>query len=64
VLDNRQAKQGNNNNNYSIQFIVIYVPSQQVQGQLQTQHNVDTGNFIMEKYNVKSKTNYRQTLKE
>jgi hypothetical protein len=26
----------------SIQFFIIYVPSQQLQGQLQTQHSVDT----------------------
>jgi hypothetical protein len=28
----------NNNNNNSIQFFIIYVPSEQLQGQLQTQH--------------------------
>jgi hypothetical protein len=28
------------------------------QGQLQTQHSVDTGNYIMEQYNIESKTNY------
>jgi hypothetical protein len=45
----------NNNNdiNNSIQFIsiqyfIIYVPSQQPQGQLQTQHNVDKSNYIMD----------------
>jgi hypothetical protein len=27
--------------NNSIQFFIIYVPSQQLQGNLQTQHNVD-----------------------
>jgi hypothetical protein len=49
-----------------IQFFIIYVPSQQLQGQLQTQHSVDTGNYIMDKHNirVKSKTNYRQALKQ
>jgi hypothetical protein len=26
-------------NNNSIQFFIIYVPSQQIQGQLQTQHS-------------------------
>jgi hypothetical protein len=31
-----------NNNNNSIQFFIIYVPSQQLQGQLQTQHSVGT----------------------
>jgi hypothetical protein len=40
-----------------IQFFIIYVPSQQLQGQLQTQHSVDTSNYIMEKHNIKSKTN-------
>jgi hypothetical protein len=40
------------------------VPSQQIQGQLQTQHSVDTGNYIMEQYHIKSKTNYRQALEE
>jgi hypothetical protein len=28
-------------NNNSIQFFIIYVPSQQPQGQLQAQHSVD-----------------------
>jgi hypothetical protein len=27
------------------------MPSQQSQGQLQTQHSVDTGNYIMDKHN-------------
>jgi hypothetical protein len=36
----------NNNNNNSIQFFIIYVPSQQLQGQLQAQHSVGTGNYI------------------
>jgi hypothetical protein len=40
----------------SIQFFIIYVPSQQPQGQLQAQHSVDTGNYIMDKHNIKSKT--------
>jgi hypothetical protein len=35
----------NNNNNNSIQFLIINVPSQQLQRQLQTQHGVDIGNF-------------------
>jgi hypothetical protein len=41
----------------SIQFLIIYVLSQQPQGQLQTQHSVDTGNYNMDKHNIKSKTN-------
>jgi hypothetical protein len=51
-------------NNNSIQFFIIYVPSQQLQDQLQTEHSVDTGNYIMDKHNMKSKTNYRQAVKE
>jgi hypothetical protein len=35
-----------------------------IQGQLQTQHSVDMGNYIMDKHNMKSKTNYRQALEE
>jgi hypothetical protein len=31
-----------NNNNNPVQFFVVYMPSQQLQGQLQKQHNVDT----------------------
>jgi hypothetical protein len=52
------------NKDNSIQFFIIYVASQQLQGQLQTQHSVDTSNYIMDKHNIKSKTNYRQTLEE
>jgi hypothetical protein len=53
-----------NNNNNSVQFFIIYVPSQQPQGQSQTQHSVDTSNYIMDNHNIKSKTNYRQALEE
>jgi hypothetical protein len=42
-----------------IQFFIIYVPSQQLQGQLQTQHSLDTSNYIMGKHNLKSKSNER-----
>jgi hypothetical protein len=48
----------------SVQFFIIYVPSQQPQGQLQTQHSVDTGNYILDKHNIKSKINYSQALEE
>jgi hypothetical protein len=41
-------------NVYSVQFFIIYVPSQQLQGQLQTQHSVDTGNYIKDKRNIKT----------
>jgi hypothetical protein len=30
----------------SIQFFIIYEPSQQPQGQLQTEHSVGTGNYV------------------
>jgi hypothetical protein len=42
-----------NNNNNSVQFFIIYVPSQQPQGQLQTQDSVDTSNYIMGKHKFK-----------
>jgi hypothetical protein len=35
--------------NNSIQFFIIYVPSQQPNGQLQTQHNLNAGIYIIEK---------------
>jgi hypothetical protein len=41
----------------SIQFFIIYVLSQQPQGQLQTQHSVDTSSYIRDKQNIKSKIN-------
>jgi hypothetical protein len=50
--------------NNSIQFFIIYVPSQQLQGQLQSRHSVDTSNYIMDRHNIKSKTDYRQALEE
>jgi hypothetical protein len=37
----------------SIQFFIIYVPSQQPQGQLQEQHSVDKNNYFMNKHNIK-----------
>jgi hypothetical protein len=48
----------------SIQFFTIYVPSQQLQVQLQTQRSVDTSNYIMDKHNIKSKSNYTQAFEE
>jgi hypothetical protein len=45
-------------------FFIIYVSSQLLQGQFQAQNSVDTGNYIMDKHNIKSKTNYRQALEE
>jgi hypothetical protein len=44
--------------NNSVQFFIIYVPSQQLQGQLQTLHSVDTSNYIVGRHNKKSKKNY------
>jgi hypothetical protein len=40
------------NNNNSIQFFIIYVPCQQPQDQLQTQHSVDKSNYIMDKQHI------------
>jgi hypothetical protein len=37
-----------------MQFFIIYVPSQQPKGQLQTQHSVETGNNIIGKHNIQS----------
>jgi hypothetical protein len=42
-----------------IQFLIIYVPSQQLQSQLQTQHSVDTSNYIMGEHNLKSTSSER-----
>jgi hypothetical protein len=56
VVVTKMQDDNNSNNNNSIQFI-IYVPSQQPQGQLQTQHSVDKSNYFMDKHNVKSMTN-------
>jgi hypothetical protein len=42
-----------NNNHNSVQFFIIYVPSQQLQEQLQAEYSVDTGNYIMDKHNTK-----------
>jgi hypothetical protein len=64
VDDEDDSDDDDNSNNNSIQFFIIYVPSQQPQGQLQTQHKVDTSNYIMDKHNIKSKTNYKQALQE
>jgi hypothetical protein len=43
-------------------FFIIYVPSQQLKGQLQL--SVETSNYIMDKHNIKSKTNYMKALGE
>jgi hypothetical protein len=46
-----------NNNNNSIHFFILYVLSQQPQGQLQTQHSEDKSSYILDQHNIKSKTN-------
>jgi hypothetical protein len=38
----------------SVQFLIIYVPRQQLQGQLQTQQSADTGNELKESAGGKS----------
>jgi hypothetical protein len=64
-----KTRQNNNNNDKelklsfrndinSILFFIIYVPSQQLQGQLQTQHSVGTGNNIKDKHNIKTTATY------
>jgi hypothetical protein len=58
-MTNTRKTNKNQENNNSIQFFIIYVPSQQPQGQLQAQHSVGTNNNIMSKPNIKSKSNER-----
>jgi hypothetical protein len=41
----------------SIQFFVLYVPTQQLQSKLQTQNSVDTSNYIKDKHNINTKKN-------
>jgi hypothetical protein len=53
-----------NSNSNSIKFFIIYVLSQQLQGQLQTPHSVDTVNYIMDTHNIKPYINYRKLLEE
>jgi hypothetical protein len=38
-----------------IKFVIIHVLNQELQGQLQTQYRVDTGNYIKDKHNIKIK---------
>jgi uncharacterized membrane protein len=47
-----------------IQLFIIYVPIQQPEDQLQTQHSVHKSTYIMDKHNIKPKSNYRQALEE
>jgi hypothetical protein len=55
-------KQKKINSNNSVQFFIIYVPSQQPQGQLQTQRSVDTGNYIMDRQQLQASTGGKSTL--
>jgi hypothetical protein len=48
------------NNNNSIQFFIIYVPSEQPKGQLQTQHSLNTGNYIIYKPKLQASTGGRK----
>jgi hypothetical protein len=59
VISDDNSSSSNNN---SIQFFIIYVPSQQIQGQLDAAHC--TYNYTVDKHNIKSKTNYGQALEE
>jgi hypothetical protein len=43
----------------SIQLFIIYVPSQQLQGRLQTQHSADIGKYIMERHIIGRRINCR-----
>jgi hypothetical protein len=52
--NNSNNNKKNKNNNNSIQFFIINVPSQQLQCQLQTQHNIDIGNSIKDRHKIKS----------
>jgi hypothetical protein len=47
--DDNGDDNNNSNSNNSVKTFVIYVPSQQLQGQLQKQPSVDTGNLITDK---------------
>jgi hypothetical protein len=41
----------------SIQFLIIYVMSQQPQRQLQTQHSTDIHKYLMDTHIIKSRVN-------
>jgi hypothetical protein len=44
-----------------IQLFIIYALSQQLQGQLQTQHSADIHNYILDTQNIKLRVNCRST---
>jgi hypothetical protein len=47
--DDDNEDDNNNNSNNSVKIFAIYVLSQQLQGQLQKQRSLDTGNHITDK---------------
>jgi hypothetical protein len=51
---NSQWQITNYNDNNSVTFFTIYVASQQLKSQLQTQHSVDTGNRSKNKHNIRT----------
>jgi hypothetical protein len=60
------VKENNNNNNLiqfnSIQFFIVYVPNQQPNGQLQTQHSLDAGIYIIDKHKLQASTGGRKII--
>jgi hypothetical protein len=44
----------------STQFFIIYMPSQQPKGHIQTQHSLDTGNYIIYKPKLQASTGGRK----
>jgi hypothetical protein len=52
------------NNNNPVQVFIIYVRSQQLQSQVQTEHNIDTGSYIMDKHNIKTKNKLQESTGE
>jgi hypothetical protein len=43
-----------------IQFFIIYVPRQQPNGQLQKQHSLDAGIYIIDKHKLQASTDGRK----
>jgi hypothetical protein len=50
--DDNEYNNNSDNSNNSVKIFVIYERSQRLQGQLQTQHSIDTGNYIKGKHNI------------
>jgi hypothetical protein len=64
IRETNTNNNNNNNNNKSVKIFIIYVPSQQLQGQWRTQHSLDAHNYIKDKHNIKTTTNYRKAMEE